>query len=144
MNAPTTGLADDDITAAHEGRDGTLWIGTREHGLQVLDRATQRLARDVAGQALPNAGITGIDEDATGRIWIGTYGVGLYSLDPTTRALTAYRSADGVLRDDYINAIHVLNQAPFGLAPMGLVSFVSTQRVARALCIDATHLTQAV
>lgn len=62
------------VSAMHEDRQGTLWIGTRSQGLYAV--AGGRL------RPVPTSGeaITGIEEDAEGGIWVSSNGGGLNRL----------------------------------------------------------------
>ncbi len=81
----------DRIYALYEDSRGTVWIGTKGHGLYTLG------ADGVVGHYMPSAdryslshdAVYAIAEDAMGRVWIGTFGGGLN---------IAVRQADGSLR----------------------------------------------
>ena len=68
-----------------ELRDGTVWIGTREAGVDVLDpkaKKVKRLVHDPSkGTSLANDAIYAIYQDAEGTVWVGT-GTTLDRFDP--------------------------------------------------------------
>jgi len=67
-------------------RQGRIWIGTGEGGVQRLDadgRVVERLARNPADpHSLSDNYVTAIHEDAGGTLWVGTRSGGLNALDP--------------------------------------------------------------
>ena len=100
-----------------EDSAGNFWIGTRKHGLFLLDPKTQKLipvALPAEDQKRDNQHIWQIYQDRQGTIWVATFG-GLYylhgingqnrsnlvirkfNLGGIKRALSVYESNDGVL-----------------------------------------------
>jgi len=67
----------DSVFSIQAGRDGRLWVGTRD-GLLLLDPARReaRLVR-LAGDAGPEPFIAALHVDRLGRLWIGTLAHGL-------------------------------------------------------------------
>ena len=80
-------------------RQGRIWIGTRNAGLERLDRGAAGSARRFVHYAhdpqnprsLAHNEVWGLAEDATGRLWVGTYGGGVSILDPDTGAFRHQR-----------------------------------------------------
>jgi len=68
------------LSAFHEDRQGTLWLGTREKGLFMCDRT------GVTAVTLEQQAIQNIQEDREGNIWVGTRG-GLSQLKPRVAEL---------------------------------------------------------
>jgi len=76
------------VVAIHEDREGRLWVGTGEGGLQQLDldgNVVRRFANrpDDPGSLSGNY-ITAILEDRSGHLWVGTRSSGVNELDPET------------------------------------------------------------
>jgi diguanylate cyclase (GGDEF)-like protein len=77
-------------------RDGRLWVGTYEGGLNELDPATSRFRRfrpDPQDPAtLSGPGVSSLLEDGEGRLWVGVFRGGLDHFDPATGKAVHYRS----------------------------------------------------
>ncbi len=72
------GLGSDYVRALHQDRDGNLWVGTQEGGLNRLRPALFTvfgLAQDLSLEW-----ITSVSAGPDGRVWVGTDGYGLNSL----------------------------------------------------------------
>ncbi|WP_035558770.1 histidine kinase [Hymenobacter sp. IS2118] len=79
--------------------EGRLWVGTRAHGLAVVEpdgRAHAALSR---GQGLPNASVATITPSPGGYLWLGTY-QGLVRYRPATSQLAVFTTAQGLLSDE--------------------------------------------
>ncbi|MCI0695511.1 ATP-binding protein [candidate division KSB1 bacterium] len=91
-------LNDNSVWSIYEDRAGTLWIGTREGGLNQFDRATgtfRHFQRDPNNpQSLRHNWVTSILDDAAapGVLWIGTWGGGLNRFDRNTATFKNYRN----------------------------------------------------
>ena len=76
------------------GRNGYLWIGTYDAGLDRYDPATgsvKHFRHDPKDATSINWGpVTAIAEDHSGTLWVGTYGEGAARFDPTTERFTRY------------------------------------------------------
>ncbi|MEM8934223.1 MAG: ATP-binding protein, partial [Acidobacteriota bacterium] len=75
-------------------RAGDVWIGTRQSGLDRLDRRSGSFRHypptgDSSGPSA--AGVVGLLEDADGSLWIATFGGGLDRLDPERGVFTSHR-----------------------------------------------------
>ena len=92
-------LAGTDVTALHEGLDGSLWVGTAM-GISRLTwgngklPAIENLTRD---QGLSDREILALGEDQAGNIWAGTEGAGVMRIDHI--GFTTYREQDGLATD---------------------------------------------
>ena len=77
------------ISTFCEMRDGTVWIGTIDGGIAIMDgdRAQVRPFGKFPEQPLTT--IRTLFEDAAGRVWIGT-DAGLYQYQPKTGEIKAY------------------------------------------------------
>ncbi|WP_400192157.1 histidine kinase [Hymenobacter sp. B81] len=79
--------------------EGRLWVGTRAHGLAVIEpdgRARVVLTR---GQGLPSSSVATITPSAGGFLWLGTY-QGLVRYQPNSRQLAVFTTADGLASDE--------------------------------------------
>ncbi|MCJ8166880.1 ATP-binding protein [Pontibacter sp. E15-1] len=66
-----TALPEGVYTAISHAADGTLWVGSREHGLYKI--SGKRMARySTANSALPSNSITALSVAPSGALWIGT------------------------------------------------------------------------
>ncbi len=85
FQASSEGLSHDVINTIYEDDEGSLWVGTRGGGLNILDRETrqwQRLQHDPADStSLSDNDIRVIFEDRSGVLWIATRQGGLNKLD---------------------------------------------------------------
>ncbi len=90
-------LSSDSIQALLEDRirEGTLWIGTEDSGLNRLDVAAGRFRRYLTADGLPSNVISAIEEDDDGNLWLST-SVGLSKFQPDTEAFRNYDSSDGL------------------------------------------------
>ncbi|MFT3704331.1 MAG: two-component regulator propeller domain-containing protein [Agriterribacter sp.] len=70
----TTSIASDDLTCVFEDSKQRLWIGTRNNGLDLFDRASNSFThfRNVGGNGVSADNILSIREDHTGILWIRT------------------------------------------------------------------------
>ncbi len=92
-------LSDNSVWSIYEDHAGTLWIGTREGGLNQFDRATKtfrHFRRDRQNpQRLSHNWVTSIHESRQRRdgvLWIGTWGGGLNRFDRHTEIFKNYRN----------------------------------------------------
>ncbi|WP_159039915.1 hybrid sensor histidine kinase/response regulator transcription factor [Christiangramia fulva] len=78
--APSFGLSDDEILSLQEDRNGQMWIGTRNGGLNILDikslNSKKLLNRwylpDNSGKSVFNRTVSVIFRDKQGNMWLGT------------------------------------------------------------------------
>ncbi len=86
-------------------RNGTtLYIGTQDRGVAVMDLETERLRRVDTLWSVGVKNVWSLALDGSGKLWIGTYGNGLYRWDPVTDDVTRYSKASGTLGDDFVLA----------------------------------------
>lgn len=78
---------------------GRLWIGTRTHGLVVIDRNGRARAALTLADGLPNTSIATILPGPDGALWLGTY-QGLVRYQPATGTLASFTTAHGLLSDE--------------------------------------------
>ena len=76
-----------------------LWVGTRAHGLAVVEpNGRARLVLGTA-QGLPSASVATITPGPGGALWLGTY-QGLVRYEPNTGRLAVFTTAQGLLSDE--------------------------------------------
>ncbi|MGA3203063.1 MAG: two-component regulator propeller domain-containing protein [Bryobacteraceae bacterium] len=97
--AHDSGLVGTDVTALHEGSDGSLWVGTGLGISRLSWGNSQRplienLTRD---QGLSDRQVSALSEDQAGNIWAGTEGAGVMRIDRA--GFTTYREQDGLATD---------------------------------------------
>ena len=95
-----------DVSAVVQAANGTLWFGTRNHGLYTLRRAGGRetLAPLAALAAQPDRAapsVEGMAEDRFGTMCVATINQGLSRLGPTGQLLQTYRRATGLPTDQF-------------------------------------------
>ncbi len=84
-------------------RQGRIWIGTRNAGLERLDRSASGSPRRFVHythdprnpRSLAHNEVWGLAEDTTGRLWVATYGGGVSVLDPETGTFRHHRHRPG-------------------------------------------------
>jgi len=79
--------------------NGNLWVGTRAHGLALIDPAGRASLALSLGQGLPNASVATILPSAGGYLWLGTY-QGLVRYQPTSGQLAVFTTAHGLLSNE--------------------------------------------
>lgn len=98
------------ITAVHEGRDETLWIATRNAGLNAVERSRQQVQRyRAAPNGLLSDALNCVYEDRAGELWIGTDGGGLNRFDRARKSFSRYQHDPKQARslsNDYVNTIY--------------------------------------
>lgn len=71
-----------------------IWVGSREHGLFLLNQDGKAIRHFVAAagsrDALQSDVVKSVEEDQFGRIWVGTYGGGVSRLNEGERGFTTY------------------------------------------------------
>ncbi len=85
-------LSYNELKALYEDRDGILWVGIFESGLNSFDPSTEEVVRyrhdDDDLTSLSADTVRCIFEDRSGRLWVGTQGGGLDRLpEPYVREL---------------------------------------------------------
>ena len=104
-----------DVSALVQATNGTLWLGTRNHGLYTLRRAGGHatltpLAALVAqpDQAAPS--VESIAEDRYGTMWVATINMGLARLGPTGQLMKTYRRVTGLPTDQFTYLLYDRNK----------------------------------
>ena len=104
-----------DAATIFRAADGTLWIGTRDHGLLALRRPNgrehftrYRYLSD--GFDLTSTSLEHLAQDGQGTLWVATFSRGLLRLAPDGRLLGRYDKATAHLPTD--NFTYLLYDAP--------------------------------
>jgi PAS domain S-box-containing protein len=107
-------LSDGGVHRLFEDRLGTLWIATRNGGLNRFDPHLETFTRyqhDANNQnslSCDSFSYSMMYEDAVGMLWVGTRGGGLNRLDPSTKIFTHYRhdkDDPGSLSSDFVTDV---------------------------------------
>lgn len=90
----SSSISDRWIHALYEGRDGSIWVGTRLGGLNRFDPLTGKftayLNNPADSSTISSNKVNAIYEDSDGIIWVGTE-AGLAWLDPSSGKITRVR-----------------------------------------------------
>jgi len=98
--ADPAGLSHDTVRCFAEDRDGSLWVGTLNGGLNRLGVGRSRFRRFPIGSGgTSHADIRGLTVARDGSLWIATYGGGLNHRDPGSGRFSVYRVDQGLAND---------------------------------------------
>ncbi|MBC6611135.1 response regulator [Hymenobacter sp. BT507] len=91
-----------DVSAVFQTTNGTLWFGTRGHGLVTLSRTNgqEKLTtydKLPSGLSLSNTAIERITQDKRGTVWVATFSDGLCCFSPDGQYLGTYRTTNSAL-----------------------------------------------
>ncbi len=90
-------LDDDQVSSLLVDREGRLWVGTNNGGLNLLDPSTGRFT-SFWNRTMGMEGIIAIHEDRDGRLWLGSYVGGLILFDRENgTVIRRYDESDGLL-----------------------------------------------
>jgi signal transduction histidine kinase/DNA-binding response OmpR family regulator/streptogramin lyase len=90
----------EDILSLYEGKDGSIWIGTKGSGLCKYNVKTDRFKWYNKQDGLEADNIVGIIGDLKGDIWLSSNS-GVTRLDIKTNMFTNYTKNDGLLSNDF-------------------------------------------
>lgn len=120
-------LLDNFITCIYEDKNGTIWFGTNNSGLQYLDAQRKNVIK-FGNTILPQMScICSINSDKGGNLWIST-SQGLYHYSTDGRTMTRYSTDDGLPTNQFNFASSLLTtngDMLFGTVN-GLISFSPT------------------
>lgn len=87
------------------------WIvfGTKEKGVQYLEKKTSKLYQLTEEEGLLSNIITGIEIDKYEKVWIAN-AVGLQRFDPVTRQLTSYTAMRTLPETGFFNGAHAISK----------------------------------
>ncbi|UOR04949.1 response regulator [Hymenobacter aerilatus] len=102
LNQQSGGARGIDASAVFQTTNGTLWFGTRGHGLVTLSRVNgqEKLTtydKLPDGLSLSNTSIERITQDKRGTVWVATFSEGLCCFSPDGQYLGTYRTANSAL-----------------------------------------------
>ena len=98
-----SGMADDHAFAVHADREGRVWVGTYQKGLQRVDPVTGTFSAPILLGKARQSQIRIITELGDGRLLLGTAANGMYQYDPSTGKQRAYAiGKDGVSGSDAV------------------------------------------
>ncbi len=90
-----TSLSNNDVYTLYPDKQGQLWVGTANGGLNQFDPATQQFSRFTQNDGLLSDVIYGILADEQERLWLST-SKGLSRFDPQTQQVINYDTTDGL------------------------------------------------
>ena len=95
-----------EVSSITQASDGTLWLGSRTHGLYTLRRAAGRETLSHLGALANQPGQVAISaesiaEDRFGTMWVATFNAGLSRFSRAGQRLKTYRAAAGLPTDQF-------------------------------------------
>ncbi len=93
-------LNDNGIYTIYEDKQGELWLGTNNGGVNKFNRASKTFT-SYQSQS-PGLTISNIFEDRNGHIWIGTHASGLFLYDRKTNTFKKFSEKDGLIYDGVV------------------------------------------
>ncbi len=84
-----------DLTCVHEDKQGMIWAGSRNGGLNHFDPNTATFTQFTTHDGLPGNRVNSILEDAKGNLWLGTDN-GLSRFSPASRTFRNFGTSDGL------------------------------------------------
>lgn len=86
-------LSNDYTTCTFVDRDGGLWIGTKDAGVNYSGPSQGNFEKQYLadGESLEHVLVSGFAEDGEGRIWVATEEKGLLTYDPATHRTSRFR-----------------------------------------------------
>ena len=95
-----------EVSSITQASDGTLWLGSRTHGLYTLRRTNGRETLTNLGALASKAtkvpiSAESIVEDRFGTLWVATFNAGISRFSRTGQPLKAYRASTGLPTDQF-------------------------------------------
>lgn len=100
FNHAKSGLSSDKITTIYQSKDGSLWVGTSDKGLNHLSVNGKLIAHYGREDGLSTDAVYGISEDEEGLLWISTP-AGLSRFDRKSLKFQNFYTEDGVYNEAY-------------------------------------------
>jgi signal transduction histidine kinase/ligand-binding sensor domain-containing protein len=91
-------LDDDQVECIYEDKEGVLWVGTNNGGLNRFNRDKETFTSYVGKSQGFNC-VININEDSKGRLWASTYFGGLFELDKNRDSIKRFSEENGLLFD---------------------------------------------
>ena len=101
----STTLSSDNVISLLQTEE-TIWVGTRDQGMNRFDAMKGTFKRYGKGQGLASDSVYGMLEDVNGHIWVSG-GKGLSVLDPKNDTFKHYDSSHGLQADDFNSGAHL-------------------------------------
>lgn len=79
---------------------GTMWVGTRDHGLNRYERGSMQFVHYTKSDGLPSDEVFGMLGDPKGNLWVSS-SKGLSVLDPSNGHITTYDETHGLQSEDF-------------------------------------------
>ncbi|WP_373493504.1 two-component regulator propeller domain-containing protein [Aquiflexum sp.] len=98
---PQHRLGDLAILSIYEDREGVIWLGTAEGGLNKLNTKTGEIRFFSKKDGLANNRVNSILADGNGHLWMGTE-KGLSKFDPVKESFVNYETSDGLPSDYFL------------------------------------------
>ena len=119
-------LSSNAVFALLDDKEGNIYIGLNEGGLNVLNKATHRVTRYQNDPVNPSESLVNDDirvfcQDSDGTIWIGTY-AGLSRFDPLTKKFTNYLDVNSKIVGQAVFSIHQDRKGNIWVGTMGALN----------------------
>lgn len=92
-------LSDNRVLSMYVDKQGSLWIGTENGGLNLFDKVNKKFYRyrfdPYNPKCLKNESVKAINQDKTGNLWIGTFAGGLHLATVNSGAFLLYTNLPG-------------------------------------------------
>ncbi|MGN6400797.1 MAG: two-component regulator propeller domain-containing protein [Flavisolibacter sp.] len=95
---PNGALDDALVTCIFEDKEGTIWVGTNNGGLNRFNR-DKGIFTSYVGRATGFDCVTNINEDSKGRLWASTFFGGLFELNKNRDSVKRFSEENGLLYD---------------------------------------------
>jgi DNA-binding CsgD family transcriptional regulator len=102
-------LSSDSVLSLWEDKEGILWIGTLDGGLNRFDRDKEVFRCYLERDGLASNTVYGILEDASGNLWLSTNN-GLSEFRPGTGSFRNYDVKDGLQSPEFNSGAHFRSQ----------------------------------
>jgi signal transduction histidine kinase/DNA-binding response OmpR family regulator/ligand-binding sensor domain-containing protein len=109
-NSDKGSISPNPVNAILESRNGNLWVGSVESGLNLMKKGETSFTHYMAGPGLLSHNtVSVLEEDNAGNLWIGTWGGAISILDENKLPAVSYKyinpnsSFIGILKYDPVN-----------------------------------------